>query len=209
MNRNFFFHLAIYAVLVSNILLLTGCAGDQRGYSAKQHYVLDLSRDTEQATQLVNSALKVRKFRISSRFDQKELVYRTGATKYESDFYNEFFALPSGMITEETQQWLANSGIFTNVVDISSRTEAGLVLEGYIFSLYGDFSERKHPQAVLEIQVFVINETLPNSPVVFQQTYYITQPLQSNQPDALINGLNVCLRNFLTSFEEDLRNISF
>ena len=196
-------------ILATIALIFTGCAGSQNSFSAKKHYVLDVTRDDDKISDAADAVLKIRRFRISNRFDQKELVYRVAQHRFESDFYNEFFTLPAALITEETRQWLTRAGIFKNILDISSQTQSHLLLEGYIFAIYGDFTDKNNPCAVLEVQIFILDETLPNSPVIFQQTYYVTHPLQSNQPDALINGLNVCLKNFLTSFEEDLRNIPF
>ncbi len=188
--------------------LLTGCAATlEKTYPDKQYYVLDISRPVQEPTADNGIVLSVRRFRISPRYENKELVYRTGTLSYESDFYNAFFIPPGAMITEEVRQWLAGAGLFQYVIDSASPVVPTHILEGNVLSLYGDYSNNASPKAVMAIQVFLMENISARSEILFQKTYRQEIPLPENTTAALINGWNEALRQILTALEADLRAI--
>ncbi len=196
-------HIAAALLLVA--ALAAGCISTERAYPAKRQYVLDASREGEKLAKPLAGAVKVRQFSISSRFDGREFVYRIGDVAYESDFYNEFLASPASMLTEEIRLWLAGSGIFANAVDAGSGAAAVYVLEGNVPRLCGDYADRASPQAVLEIQFFLIDDRAGAGAVAFQKTYTAGAPMASRDPGDLVRGWNACLAEILTGLENDLR----
>ena len=184
-----------------------GCASPKVGYSAKQQYVLGARRDAEKISPVGTSVVKVRPFRVSNRFDCKTFLYRTDEMSYESDFYHEFLGLPGPIITEEVKEWLAASGLFSNVIDTGSRAEGRFVLEGNVLALYGDYTDKDNPQAVIEIHFLLINTTISAGSIVFDETYESVVPLESSRSEALVQGWNTCLKQILEALEKDLQEI--
>jgi len=78
------------------------------------------------------------------------------------------------------------------------------VLEGNIVALYGGYTDAGKPEAVMEIQIFLLDEAGPASPVAFSGNYRAVSALESNSPAALAAGLNDCLQNILKEIERDL-----
>ena len=191
--------------VVSVVLMMTsGCAELQRSSPVKQRYILDVNRDSEKSAQR-GDVVKVRRFRVSSRFEGSELIYRTGQVNYESDFYNEFLTSPASIITEEVRRWLGQSGLFAEVVDTSSRLKADFLLEGNVSAFYGDDRNRAEPFAVIEIEFFLIDAAGVTVSTAFHEIYEINTPVESNSPQALVKSLSRCLEQILETFEEDLQ----
>ena len=187
------------------ICFLTGCIGFQAIRPEKHSYMLDASRHLDVASPARKASLKVRRFRVSPQYEGKGFVYRKGALDFETDFYNEFFAPPSTMLTEEVREWLAGSGLFHHVVDTSSTVETLYTLEGELTALYGDYREKKAPKAVLKIQFSLIRDVSDRPEMVFQRQYHEQIPLKADTPQALVEAWNEGFQRILAAFENDLR----
>ncbi len=185
--------------------LLIGCVNLERSYPEKRYFILDVSRDKNVSSPDTGTVLKVRRFRISSRYEGKGFVYRLKDLNYESDFYNEFFISPASLLTEEIRKWVAGSGLFQHVVDPSSYMDPNYVLEGAVTSLYGDYGVSTAPKAILEMQFFLLQETAASPKIIFQSQYHKEEPLKGNTPDALVKSWNKALNQILTEFETDLK----
>ena len=204
MNRHEtgFIKICIVALIA---IILSGCI--ESAVSAKRQYLLEASRPDSESVLPGKGVVKVRRFRVASAFEGNSLVYRTGKVDFESDFYNEFLSSPGSVITEQARRWLGGSGIFTNVVDTGSRLSSDFVLEANVNALYGDFTSKSEPKAVLEIQFFLINTSGAVSKIAFSKTYKATKPLESRKPAVLVSGLNICIENILQAFEDDLQQL--
>ena len=123
---------------------------------------------------------------------------------YESDYYNGFFISPGPMLNRKVSQWLQDCGLFQYVSDSSGLIDAPYVLQGEVSSLYGDYSEKKAPKAVLEIGFFIFDESSSGSEIVFQKKYHEAVLVDGKKPNDLVTGWNECLKRILTSFEGDL-----
>ena len=184
-------------------LILAGC-GDRQAYD-KKYYVLGATRQAESIKTETDSLLEIHRFTIDSAFDGKGLVYRTGQFEYESDYYNEFLISPSAMVTEKTRNWLSGSGLFKRVLDVGSQIDPTHILEGNITALYGDFRDKSSPEAAIEMRVFLLKTQANGETVlVFGETYKSSVAIESKGPEALIEALNRCLEEILSSLEEDL-----
>jgi len=184
--------------------LLIGCLNLERSYPEKRYFILDVSRDEDISSPDTGTVLKVRRFRISSRYEGRGFVYRLKDLSYESDFYNEFFISPASLLTEEIRKWVAGSGLFQHVVDPSSYMDPNYVLEGAVTSLYGDYGVSTTPRGILEMQFFLLDEASASPEIIFQSKYRKEEPLKGNTPDALVKSWNKALNQILTEFETDL-----
>ena len=201
MNRR-----TMMSVLAVCAVALSGCVSTGKEYPGKRQYVIDVSRPGKTPAAPANAAsLKVRRFRVSDRFDTTMLVTRTGAVTYKTDFYNEFLAGPGALIAEEARQWLASSGLFANVASATSRAGARYLLEGNIVALYGDYRDGDRPVSVLEVQIFLIDTSTGDNVVAFNRTYREETLASGTRPAALVESVNAGLAKVLTALEVDLR----
>ena len=193
-----------YLGLVVLAVAVCGCA--QR--TANQHqYVLAASRPGASVAAQSSAILEVRRFTIDAAFADRQLVYRLGASEYESDFYHEFLVTPAVMVTDRVRQWLAHSGVFANVLVPQSRLTPSHVLEGNITALHGDFRDASAPMAVVELRCFLIDETPSAQTVLLSKTYEATLPVESRDAEALVATLDRCIARVLTRLENDLKTV--
>lgn len=192
-------------VFASGIFLsLAGCL--RGSYVEKHTFVLDVSRGGPASVARPGTVLRIRRFRVSSRYENKSFVYRTGDLSYEPDYYNQFLTSPSALITEEVREWLAASGLFEQVVDFSGEVTPTYILEGIVKDLYGDYSERgNRPRAKVVIDFILVEEVSGVSKIVFQKSYGREVPVKGIAPAALVQGWNKALEKILAEFEKDLR----
>ena len=139
----------------------------------------------------------------------KSFVYRRGDLTYESDFYNEFLISPGVMIAEEVNKWLAQSGLFQHVISSSSLIEPTFFLEGVVRALYGDYRGNHSPEAVLEVQFFLVRKVSARPVVVFKKTYRQEAALEETSPAALADGWGRSLEHILSRFEAELKASEF
>jgi cholesterol transport system auxiliary component len=194
--------MAVFAL----IFIVSGCMSRQ--YVKRQTFALEVSRG-EAASSESQAILRVRTFRVSPRYEGKQFVYREDTLSYESDFYNGFLTSPDTMITEEVRQWLADSGLFEQVVDFVGQVTPTHILEGEITDLYGDYTRDRgtQPKAAMAIRFFLINDIGGRMEIVFQKHYRREVPVKGETATALVDGWNNALEKILTDFEADLRKL--
>ncbi len=184
------------------VLLYSGCAS--RKAIVKDTFLLDTQRSGKSVQATSEVILAVQPFSIAPAFGGKGMVYRTGENRYESDFYNEYFVSPAAMMTDQTRNWLADSGVFAQVLLPTSSVKPTQILEGHIKQIAADLRDKANPQAILEISFFLIEQQKRERTIQFQKTYSVTQPLESRTAPAGIAALNQCLTEILENLEKDL-----
>ena len=185
------------------LLVFGGCVSLSKSYPEKHYYALEVARQEEPFAPVSQTVLKVRKFRTSPSFEGKEFVYRTSDARYDADFYNEWFASPNAMLTQQVLSWLTVAGLFQYVMDSSGPLAATHILEGTVTALYGDY--RAIPsKAVLGLQFFLIHEASSPAAIILHQEYRKEVELTEKSPEALVSGWNAALRFILTALDDDL-----
>ncbi len=184
------------------ILSSAGCM--QRKTVVKDTFLLDAQRPGESIQAMSETVLAVQPFSIAPAFGGKGLVYRTDENQYESDFYNEYFVSPAAMMTEQTRNWLSESGVFARVLSPISSVEPTHILEGHIKQIAADVRDKANPKAVLELSFFLLEQHKRERTIRFQKTYSATQPLESKTAPACIAALNQCLTEILENLEKDM-----
>ncbi len=179
-----------------------GCVSLERSFPDKRYFVIEV-QESKPANPGNGQILSMSNFEISPRYADREFVYRTSPTEYESDFYNQFLTPPAVMITEETRKALASSSGFKFVVGPSSALTPNYVLAGSINALYGDFRDPSAPAAVLEIEIFLHNENPANPGIVLHKRYMNSVALKERSPEALVTGWSQALEAILAMFTAD------
>ncbi len=196
------------SLLLSLVLVFPGCANLEKIYPDKNFYVLDVSRNAEALIPIKGSILKVRPVQIAPYFESRELVYRKKDLTFESDFYNQFFASPRDVITEEISEWFKKANLFEHVLDTASALEATHILEVEVLSLYGDYSNRSTPKAIIDFKVILIDNSVMPPKIIFDREYPREVILDNNiAPQKLIEGWSQGLNTFLVELETELSQL--
>jgi len=193
------------ALACCGVSLAAGCSGMNRPYPAKQRFALLVEREQMDSTPLIDRMLRVREFKVAPPYHELSFVYRKGDSEFETDYYREFIAAPAKLLTSQTIAWLSAAHLFAKVLPGTSAADNEYVLEGMVTALYGDYRNPSAPEAVLELQVFVLAEQTTQTQVVFDRTYRQRAPVRGAEPSDLVNGWKEALRAVLTSLEGDLR----
>ena len=199
MNRN------VITMIIAGLLIALLCPGcAQRKAIAKDTFLLNAQRGGTSVQATSEAVLAVQPFSIAPAHQGKGLVYRTDDDQYESDFYNEYFASPSAMITDQTRDWLSESGVFAEVLLPVSSVKPTHVLEGHIKQIVADVRDKGDLQAVVELSFFLLEQDKHDRKILFHKTYRVTQPLESRTASACIATMNQCLSEILGDLEKDL-----
>lgn len=187
------------------LLLAILCAGCVSRHSyTKRQFVLEATRPAQPVRQHPDIVLAIRDFTIDPVCEGRGLLCRKGESEYEADFYHEFLIAPQALISSQTRQWLAQSGIFQAVLEPGSLVEATHILEGNVLALYGDFREQGLPQAVMQIRVFVVASKGPRPQIVLARDYRASCRAEGQSAEALVAAWDRCLEQVLSELEKDL-----
>ena len=200
---------SLNGVLLLALLVLSSCVNLAKSNPEKQYYALDVTRQAESGGPVAGTVLEVRRLLVAPAFQGQELVYRTDDTRYESDFYNQWFVSPSAMLTQQVQNWLINAQLFEHVLTTSSYMQATHRLEGTVTALYGDYRHKDRRNAVVGINLVLIEDNPTRTAIVFQRNYHQTVDITDTSPDGLTLAWNQGLEQVLTALEQDLRKIDW
>ena len=196
------------AALILLVIPLAGCGIDlKQSYPDRRYYDLHVVRPASKPAPAERSVLKVRRLRISPRCEGAGLVTRTGESTFESNYYHLFFSPPASMLTEEARTWLAGAGLFGNVVDFGSTVDATHLVEGSVAALHGDVRPGLPPRAVIELQLFLIDQRPSPPTVAFRKDYRREIPVASPAPADLVKGWTEALAQIFAEFEADLAKV--
>jgi ABC-type uncharacterized transport system auxiliary subunit len=197
------------AALLVALCAVAGCMNVDlaKSYPERRYYLLDAERQGPPAPVHFERNVTVHKCSVSPAFDGRELVYRLSDAGYASDFENQLFVTPGYAIAEEVRKWLAKSQVFANVVASRSELESDYVVEPNLVELYGDYRDETAPKAVLELQLYLIDDRQRPSEVLLKTDFRDERPLADSSAAALVEGWSASLRAALERFEEALQGL--
>jgi ABC-type uncharacterized transport system auxiliary subunit len=195
-------HRLLCFALLGFAAAVCGCV--QSATVEKKYYVLDTVRQGGPAKVHTDATLRLRRFNVDEAFAVRQLVYRVDEFQYESDYYHQFLTLPGVMLTEETRDWLASSGLFGRVTSVGSRLEPTYLLEGNVIALYADFTKGSAPAAIMTIRFFLLVGPDANETVPLAQTYRAQSPISARTAEAVVEAFSKDLSEILTRLEADL-----
>jgi cholesterol transport system auxiliary component len=199
----------LWGCVLALVGVCSGCVSLERGYPDKRYFVLEAAAKPSPSNPSANETLQVSDMRVSPKYAGRSFVYRTSATVYESDFYNQFLVSPASLITEEVRKVLIESQLFQYVISSSNLLQPSYILEGTVNALYGDFRDANSPRAVLEMEFFLTSEIPAKAGILMQKRYAKAVPVQGSSPEALVKGWNEALADIATSLAADLKAAAF
>jgi cholesterol transport system auxiliary component len=193
-------------MLLALAALLCGCSLS-RPPLVKQTYLLEAARAPETTAPGVDATLRVGMFAVAPPFAGKQMVYRSGTHRYETDFYNEYFVAPRDMVTQRVFEWMQTARVFrTTLLATAEGPRNALTLSGLVTEMYGDLRDPQRPAAVLAIQFYVTRPARDDDSVLFAQQLRQAVPLEDASAAALARGLSTALSNLLAEYETQLRS---
>jgi hypothetical protein len=212
--------LPLVAFATAAALCQLGCVTLRKAYPERSHYRLSIPPASpaagpaaEQPAGPTNSpaVLRVAPFTASDAFRGVEFIYRTGAHTWETDFYNVFLVSPAAQVAEEVRARLAGGHLFPRVVGPDSAAEPTHVLQGHLQALYGDFTDRRDPKAVVRMELSVLEVGQGSPRIVLLEAYESVK--QADVPgggderrgEALVAAWDAALADILGRFEDAVR----
>ncbi len=192
-----------FLVVVCLALAVAGCVNLKRDYPQRTLYSLDPAREGVLPAPETGPAVRVQPFKASPGLESTEFIYRTGESTYETDFYHAFFTFPADQVRSAATGWLNDSGLARIVFSRSSSLSPDYVVEGNLSRLHGDFRDRKNPQAVIGVDLLVLDNRQAEPGILLGKSYSRSVTISSASPDALVKGWEAGLAEVLADFEQD------
>lgn len=190
------------AVMGIMLFCIAGCFEKQQ--FGKQRYWLDIQRPKTGTSKTSAAILSVEPFSIDSAFRTRSIVYKKTAHEFESDFYMEYLIPPAKMMTEQTRQWLSDSGLFARVLQPGSIMKPTHVLEGHIVKAYVDASVSNQSSAELEISLYLLSKEKGEEEILYVKTYTAREPMDSAKAEDYFKALKIAMTKVLEQYEKEL-----
>jgi ABC-type uncharacterized transport system auxiliary subunit len=183
------------------LALLGACLGGLgRAPPAKQRFMLGAEPPASAAGRAGPGLLRLERVRVSPIFDRKSFVYRLGESRFDTDYYREFFSPPGVLVQEALRNWLAVAGPLR--LTERSGPELRWSLEPELEALFADRRDAQNPHAVLRLGVRLLE--LPGGRVALEKDYSAEERAADTSPDALVAAWDRALAHVLTALVEDL-----
>lgn len=138
-------------------------------------------------------SLRVGQVRVAASYAGAELVYRIDEVRFVTDFYHRLIAPPGPMLGNAMAEWLDTAGPLRLVSAPGSAVPTRYILDVTVNDLYGDFRPGRPPQAVLRLQVALLDSTGAGLPAVFERSVERRIDLPAASPEALVLGYSRAL----------------
>ena len=195
------------ALVALPLVALAGCEAMSQPFPEKEFFAIEVGVPDAPAGKAKAVTVRVRRFRVADPYDGRSFVYRVGSARYKTDYYNGFIASPDHLLTGQLVEWLAESGLFSTVMASTAEGEHDFVLDGSVTELCGDYSQADSPKAVVEVRMFLLDDSQVNTRVVFQKKYSKEASLADKTPEALAAGLGEAYRKVLANLTADLAKV--
>ena len=192
-----------FALLLLGVTAAGCLGGFGQAPPEKTRYLLEPQRVESPGATLAGT-LRVGRVRVTSVFERKGFVYRTGASTYESDFYHEFYSPPGEMIRELTQRWFTGSRLFDSVVDAADPAPSDWILEGVVEELYADQRERGAPRAIVRVEFTLIDGTSIELDARHHKRYTASVDASRARPSQIVEAWNTALARVFAELEADV-----
>jgi len=169
--------------------LLAACSGLSQPYPAKEFFALSVPEGTVTSGDQGQGVVRVEAVRVAQPFDQRVFVYRLAGDRLEFDYYREYAASPSALLTAEAVRALGASGRFRTVLGPGSAASARYALEASVERMEGDYRDRQRPEGVLVARFFLIDQAPAAALVLGEWTFEARVPFPGDRPDALAGAL--------------------
>jgi len=203
-----------FSIAASLLLCVSGCSDLlKQPYPAKDYFgiepgVADSKRQQlRQQSSTDGSASKlmvIRTVRVTAPYNGVALIYRVGPSRFTTDYYSNWIAEPSALLTAGLAQWLDHSGPMP-VVTTGSSARADWILDCDVTRLLVDKTGGQ-PQALITVHLFLIHKTGSDMKLVADLMYEEQSQASADKPDAYARAFAKAYRQILIRFSTDLES---
>jgi ABC-type uncharacterized transport system auxiliary subunit len=147
-------------------------------------------------------SIRLERVRVSPPFDGRAFVYQKGDLNFEYDYFNQFVAMPSDLLTAEVFAGLNASRRFEQVLPPEIVLDTPHRLEVTVTRLVGDFRDRGSPQAVIAMRVLLLEVTNHGIRVLAQDVIEESEPIPSPSAEDLTRGWGKALGRSINTLGE-------
>lgn len=208
-KKTVYFIKLMHYISIIFMMMTTSCLNTQSIYPEKKYYLLETVQPTISTKVTPREVLRIAKFRMSPAFTGKGFIYKKNEITYDTDFYNEFLVSPDIMLAEVVRKWFDSSGLFKRVTCSPGHFKEKFILEGAVTAMYGDYSNKKTPIAVLNIQFFLIKDSGLSYHMILRKNYNKQIIVKTNKTNSLVKGWNQLLTEMLSDFQSEIFNTIF
>jgi len=184
-------------------LLLSACLSPQKLPETKTY---NLSFPSNQGAQINTHKMPIRLLpvTIATPYAKRNFVYRQGTHEYTTAPYQQFISSPSDLFTQYFTQAL-NASKNVAVLGVSALEDSDYTLQLQVTALYADYQHPKSPHAITKLTAYLYQKEKGNMRLLKQQSFAYQTPIQTNDPDSLVNGYQKNLQAIAGKLEGFLR----
>ena len=192
---------AMFLVIVA--AALTGCA---QSAPDKNTFAMMVKMPAVEGHR-VDADLHVAPVNVLRPYSGRSFVYRVGENRFELDYYNQFVASPSDLLTGLVAQSLADHGLFRAVVMGNEGLAPTYHLETTITELAGDYRKASAPAGVIAARFIVVRDDADGSHIAGQWTFEESVPAKDHTPKALVDAWDQAMEKVLARLGEELAKL--
>ena len=181
-----------------------GCSGGNT--APNEYYMIDTGKNVA-VSESSHKSIKVLDLSVSRVFDSRNLIYKVSENKFETDYYNRYFADIDTMVSKSLIRWLSQSSLFDTVLNQCSLADVDCTLEGHIVEIYGDFSKSESPEAVVSMQFVLLDSLARSNGEIKEWKYTQRVAMTQKSPSGLIDAYDIAFAKIFSSLEEDLISV--
>lgn len=166
---------------------------------SKETYLPVIERSGLSHAVQFKGTLQINAFSAQAPFGERHFFYRESAQRFAKDPYREWLSSPTGLITAHAQTWLKSSGLFSEVLPLSSNQTADYQLSGELLTLHTDLQAKPIAVAKLHIRL-----SSAKSPVILDTILTANEPLSGTSASDIAAGLDKALASTLKQLESKL-----
>jgi ABC-type uncharacterized transport system auxiliary subunit len=197
------FKSALLIVVVSNLAGCFGLGSKDEVDEQPHYYVIDVDRGAVANSFPDKRSLLIKPVRVTSHYRTKNIAFRIDENEYAYQPNQFLLSDPEAMFTDQLRRWLQKSGQFSSVTT-DETIDTDMVLETALTGLFGDNREQYTPQAVLEMQFFLMDTTEQNAQPLFQTGLKVEVDIDKTTVPNVVNGWKQGLEELLATLESDL-----
>ncbi len=192
------------AVAVALAIAVAACSPFSRSAAVRETYLLQPPLPAASAATPRAGSLGVGTVRVAAPYRGREFVFRTGALRFESNYYFQFLVDPAAMVTDGTVRALEAAQPFAEVVGPGSGLDADWRLDGFVSALYADVRDPAQPAAELDVTWYLTPAEGGARTPVWTREYRQRTPMRDATPQAYVAALNAGFGAMVSGLAGDL-----
>lgn len=192
-----------WLVIAVGVILLSGCAVMSREATMYHSFSYPVPTRSEPAT--VPETLMIYRFLLKPGVDADFLIVSDALKKEAPAGAHRWSRSPADMISDLIERDLAGAGIFENTVGQFSNARYRYALEGSVLDMRGvRAGDKTTARLTVEATLTDFGVPLGADKTILKRSYRIEVPSKDASPAAIVEALNVAVRQFSQKLRADI-----